>query len=359
MLITSTAMLPRGSSPPTAEITPFPKGPPFPGLTSTPPLRVAMKSIVRPLLLPVLSCCSLLLLPGPLVAEGEDAATLKSLVAAREVRLGEMIADLKRLSDQVEQRIDQTVNLLAGVTDSTDSASKVQRVKTHAIDLLKQGIMLNDRRKRNLEENRRTGGTGIEPEELTKMIEWIDKRIETRKGQMMTLAKSLPIREEVERYLKTTRETSRWRGNRNDTSYEINPAWRHNRKVSGLSAVERKELIAAVDDDILRLERSLVSTEETIAKVKSESVKAILEDDRARISASLETRRSQKVELENPTQPNTTPVDEEGLAWLLEEFDNAVSDLEVDVQRVRSLEDNVKAGRASINRLKARAEKAE
>jgi len=173
------------------------------------------------------------------------------------------------------------------------------------------------------------------------------------------LAKSLPIREEVDHYLKSTRETSRWRGGRNDTSYEINPEWRHNRKVSALSDVERKELIAAVEDDILRLERSLVSTEETIGKVKSDSVKAILEDDRARISASLETRRAQKADLENPVEPNAKPVGEGDLGWLLVEFDTAVADLKEDVKRLWSLEDNVRAGRADINRLKARAAKAE
>ncbi len=312
-------------------------------------------------LLPLIFANGLLLvaIPEALVAQGGDAATLESLVAAREARLGEMIEDLKRLSDQVEQRVDYTVNLLAGVTDSNETASKVAKVKTNAIDLLKQGILLNDRRKRDLEEQRRTGGTGLSAEELTKMIEWIDRRIETRKGQMMTLAKSLPIREEVERYLKTTRESSRWRRDWNDSSYEVNPEWRHNRKVSGLSAVERKELIAAVDDDIMRLERSLASIEESISKVKSDPVKAILEEDRARVSTSLETRRAQKTELENPVEPNTSPVDEEGLAWLIDEFDTAVADLREDVTRVRALEDNVKAGRANINRLKARAKKEE
>lgn len=191
------------------------------------------------------------------------------------------------------------------------------------------------------------------------MIGWIDTRIEKRKGQIMALAKSLPIREEVERYLKTTRETSLWRGGWNDTSYEINPGWRHNRKVSGLSAVERKELISAVDDDILRLQRSLVSNQEWIDKVTSQSVKAILLEDHARISASLETRMAQKSDLENPVQPDTNPVKEGDLAWLIQEFDDAVTELRVDVERVRSLEDNVRAGRSSINRLKVRAAKAE
>jgi len=318
-----------------------------------------MQLIVRPVLVSLVSCFVVVAKCGTLVAQGDDAAMLESLISTREARLSEMIADLKKLSDQVEQRVDYTVGLIAGVTDSTATASKVQRLKSNAIDLLKQGIRLNDVRKRNLEEQRRTGGTGVEPEELTKMIEWIDARIETRKGQITTLAKSLPIREEVDHYLKSTRETSRWRGGRNDTSYEINPEWRHNRKVSALSDVERKELIAAVEDDILRLERSLVSTEETIGKVKSDSVKAILEDDRARISASLETRRAQKADLENPVEPNAKPVGEGDLGWLLVEFDTAVADLKEDVKRLWSLEDNVRAGRADINRLKARAAKAE
>lgn len=295
---------------------------------------------------------------GLLSAAGnEDAEALRGLIASREARLAEMIEDLKRLSDQVEERIDRTVELLASVTDSGETASKVLRVKTSAVDLLKQGVSLNDRRKRDLEEQRRTGGTGVTAEELTKMIAWIDRRIERRKAQMMTLARSLPVREEVERYLKTTEEHSNWRGDWDESSYEINPAWRHNRKVSGLSAVERKELASAVEADILRLERSVASLKEAIAKAKSEEVKAILNEDFARVSASLETRHAQKLELENPVKPDTTPVDEANLAWVVEEFDSAVAELRDDVARVRKLEDNVRAGRANINRLKTRAEK--
>lgn len=88
--------------------------------------------------------------PGLLPAADDDAAALEQLISTREVRLAEMIEDLKRLSDQVKGRVDQTVDLLASVTDSDESASKVHRVKTSAIELLKKGILLDDRRKRDL-----------------------------------------------------------------------------------------------------------------------------------------------------------------------------------------------------------------
>ncbi len=289
-------------------------------------------------------------------ADEGNAETRAKLVASREARLAEMVDDLKRLSEQFEKRVDETVDMLASMADSTDSASKVQGVKTRAIELLKDGIVLNDQRKRSLEEERRIGKSGLSAEEATKMIAWIDQRMEKRKAQMLTLAKSLPIREEVERYLEKPKETSRWRRNEDEASYEINPEWRHNRKVSGLSDVERKELIEAVDKDILSLERSLAGIRESIGKAKSDAVKAILEEDSARVSASLETRRAQKTELENPVKPETKPVDGEELGWLLQEFDHTVADLREDVTRIRKLEDQVRAGRASINRLKATAE---
>lgn len=88
--------------------------------------------------------------PGLHPAADDDAATPKQLISRREVRPAEMIEDLKRLSDQVEGRVDQTVDLLASVTDSDESASQVHRVKSSAIELLKKEILFNDRRKRDL-----------------------------------------------------------------------------------------------------------------------------------------------------------------------------------------------------------------
>jgi hypothetical protein len=186
-------------------------------------------------------------------ARRQSVVDLENHIAQREQRLAEWGKDIVELNARIEKRVDELVNLLAGLRDSEDSRRRVTQIKKEAIDGLRQGIERYQSKRKEIREMVRTG-SGEALGDLGKIDDHIIKRID----QIAELTKSIPAHEDVEKY--ESDGGSYWNGYYDGG--RVSEAWKQNRRDSSASDLQRKQTADALEKALKRLEdrrRSLKS----------------------------------------------------------------------------------------------------
>ena len=238
-------------------------------------------------------------------ARKRSVVELEAHIADRQTRLNEITADIIRLDERVESRVDKIVEKLKTMTDSKDSQVRVAQTKKDAVEGLKKMIEYYVKKRDGLEALIKGGGTAVSADELAGDKAAFDERIEKRVAQVIDLSRSFAEFEEIEKYDKSTQSAWGWSW----TNYSINDDWRHNRKSVRHTDAQKKEIEEALVASIERLERRGVELRKSLAATGlTDGQKEILEADIANNEAMVSRRQLQIEELHSEGAAGTDRV---------------------------------------------------
>lgn len=239
--------------------------------------------------------------PVDLEARRQSVVDLKSHIAMREQRFAEIAAEIRALDDRNEKRIDSIVNTLKGLKDSESSKTRINALKGEVIEGLRKSITIYQGKRRDIFERLRTDKSAA-VQALTGDLEKFDARTQKRVDQILELAKSMPAREDVEKY--ESAGGNYWNGWYEETT-RISDEWRQNRRQGVATEKSLREIREALQKSIATLESRSASTKGLLKDRKlSDAERAIQEQELGRINAQLETRRQELVDLALPTASN-------------------------------------------------------
>ncbi|MEM1085747.1 MAG: hypothetical protein AAGI48_16685 [Verrucomicrobiota bacterium] len=290
---------------------------------------------------------------SPMTMEERKASVvqLKKRIEMREARLGELVADVKTLDERTEKRIETVVNTLKETQDSQVSKTRITRLKGEVIAGLRKSIGAYQTERRKIFERVRTTKDGS-ADPLIEVMAKIDERIEKRASQIVELAKTLPHREDVEKYEGDG-------GNYYDGWYyensRISDEWRQNRRQGSATKKEIDGLVKALEEAIDRLERRKMAIE---ARIKggqlSEANQTLAQFELGQTDAMLEHRRSELLELSKPTADTSgLPADRDSADHLKDLLENARGDISEDHWQVLKKLDDASKELEAISKMKA------
>jgi hypothetical protein len=232
--------------------------------------------------------------PADLAARLQSVMDLKSHIAAREERLSEIASDIRSLDDRNEKRIDSIVETLKNLKDSEESKTRINAMKGDAIAGLRKSISIYQTKRREIFERLRTDKSAP-IESLTRDMEKFDSRVQKRVDQILELAKSMPPREDVEKY--ESDGGAYWDGWYYETT-RISDDWKQNRRQGVATEKTVRELRDALEKGIADLESKRSALTALLKERKlSDAERTLQEQELGRTAAILEHRKQELVEL--------------------------------------------------------------
>ena len=253
-------------------------------------------SLVVLLLAPVLNAQEAA--PIDFEARRQSVVDLKNHIGMREQRLTEIAADIRSLDDRNEKRIDSIVNTLKNLKDSESTKTRINALKGEVIEGLRKSITIYQSKRRDIFERLRTEKSAA-VQALTGDLEKFDARTQKRVDQILELAKSMPAREDVEKY--ESDGGLYWNGWYEETT-RISDEWKQNRRQGVATEKSLRELREALEKSIATLESRGASTRGLLKDRKlSDAERAIQEQELGRIDALIQIRRRELVDLALPS----------------------------------------------------------
>lgn len=235
--------------------------------------------------------------PTDFAARRQSVVDLKAHIASREERLTEIASDIRALDDRNEKRIDSIVQLLSETKDSNDTKTRINALKADVIAGLRKSITIYQQKRADILARLRADKS-LSIEALTKDMERFDARTNKRVDQIMALAKSMPAREEVEKY--ESDGGSYWNGWYEENT-RISEDWKQNRRQGVATETSLRELREALEKSIVSLESRKASTEDLLKNRKlSDAERAIQEQELGRTNAVIANLKQDLVGLAIP-----------------------------------------------------------
>jgi predicted nucleic acid-binding Zn-ribbon protein len=284
--------------------------------------------------------------PIDLAARKASVVNLESHIYQREKRLAELGQDIVTLDARIEKRVDELVKMLASMSDSKDSRTRVANIKQDAIDGLKRGIDLYVAKRKEVRERVRTGD-----ETALGDLGKFDDRVIKRVDQIVELTKSFPSHRDVEKY--ESDGGSYWRGYYNENT-RISDDWRQNRRDTTKANQQRDETAKAIRDGIARLDQRRRSMKDLLANRElSESARKLYMQELGQIDAQTERLNSELLDVTTSAGGGATRQPGLDEAHDIEQlFEDARKDLRGDVSNLFRLYDEFAIGRVRLADLK-------
>jgi hypothetical protein len=284
-----------------------------------------------------------------LEARRESVATLKQHLAMREARLAEVAGEIRERGEATDKKIGKLVDMLAGLKDSQSSKRRVSEVKGDAIAGLKRMLDVYKRERNAIVQQLRSDDS-VPSESLMKDMDTIDKLAEKRVGQIVELVKSMPGGEDVAKY--EVDSTSEYRGVEYENS-RISEEWRQNRRDRVESEKQREEAQAALKKAIADIERRRDSLRAQLgAGSLTGAEKELFEQELAHVTALLDVRKNQLLEVAAPSAAGETPASKGEADDLKDLFRDARRDIAEDFGKTVRLYHAAAAERQKIHAVK-------
>lgn len=241
--------------------------------------------------------------PIDMDARRQSVLDLKAHIVAREERLKEIASDIRSLDDRNEKRIDSIVNTLKNLKDSESSKTRINALKGEVIAGLRKTITIYQGKRREIFEHLRKDKSAAVLA-LTGDLEKFDARTQKRVDQIMELAKSMPARADVDKYVSAG---SDYRHGWYSETTRISDEWRQNRRQGVATEKSLRELREALEKSITALKSRQASTADLIKnRSLTTAERAIQEQELGRIDAMLDSRRQELVSLALPSASGST-----------------------------------------------------
>lgn len=249
--------------------------------------------------------------PIDMAARRQSVVDIKAHIASREQRLMEIADEIRALDERNEKRIDSIVNLLSQIKDSKDSKTNINSLKGDVIAGLRKSITIYQQKRAEILERLRKDKS-LSMEALTKDMERFDVRTQKRVDQIMGLAKSMPQREDVDKY---EDDGGHYRNGWYYETSRISEDWKQNRRQGVATEKSLRELREALEKAISTQESRRASIAEMLKNRNlSDAERAIQEQELGRTDALLENRRMELVELGLPSTTRGSSASDSGSA---------------------------------------------
>jgi chromosome segregation ATPase len=278
-------------------------------------------------------------------ARKASVANLETHIAQREERLAEWRKDIADLDARIEKRVDELVKMLAGISDSQESGTRVSQLKKESIEGLKRGIQMYVNKRKEIREKVRTGDTSSLGD-LGKFDERIIKRVD----QITELAKSIPTHQDVAKYESSGR--SYWNGYYDENS-RISEDWRQNRRDSRQSDKQRDDVSKALRETLARLDQRRRSLNDLLANREiTDSARQLYYTELGQIDAYEDHLNAQLRDVTTSTSSGGEAVGRDQAHDIELLIDDARKDLREDVASLFRAYDRFAKGRAYLEDLK-------
>lgn len=225
----------------------------------------------------------------------KTAPALRARVASIEKRSAVLRDELRSTDIRIEERIGNMVDTLRSVADSTDSRTKVARMKERTMEELKKCIDDYQRKRATLQEELRRPTLNLTEEQKRWGIAAFDAHIDKRIAQIVELYETLPQHKDYEKY-KVVPGGWGWFG----PTYAENQDWKQNQTVVLHTKAMRKKIVEGLSDTIRRLQKQSDDLQIKFMNSKVDSERDALTDEITRNEAILLKRREQLTEVLQP-----------------------------------------------------------
>ena len=185
--------------------------------------------------------------PIDIAARRESVVNLERHIEQRELRMDQLIQDIKTLDQRVESKVEEIVGMLGASKDSEESKVRVARLKADVIVGLKKTIDYYKRNEDAVREQLKKPDPNVPRETLEKDHQIFRNRIEKRVGQITQLASTFTHPKELEKYEVVS--TSYWNGWSRD-NIAIAEDWKQNRRESRHTEAGKTAVIQGLQESI-------------------------------------------------------------------------------------------------------------
>ncbi len=271
---------------------------------------------------------------------------IEAEAAKSQERLGAINRQLQALDKDIESRVDRIVSLLATIKDSSDSKGRVRRMKDKAIAGLRNSMSFYGRERERRNEALAAGGPAAAKEGLAEDVSAINKRLDKRVEQILTLANSMTQSEEFGRY-------ERYRNDEYDYTTETTEYRRFEKDVDG-SAKTKADVVKDLKSAIDRQNREIKELRDLLQITTDAQRKERIQDQIAQKEEIVADRRQQVEELLTAPAPDAKAVSSKGAFEIDKLLAEMTLELQSDFRKFQQLVSERNEAQVRVQRNRAR-----
>ncbi|MEO1857915.1 MAG: hypothetical protein ABGY95_11215 [Rubritalea sp.] len=293
---------------------------------------------------------------APLTIEERKASisSIEAHIKERRDRLDEIGADVLRLDDRLEGKVDKIVNKLASLKDSNSSRRRVSQMKMAAMaSLVENAKKYQSKRAELISELKKNKPT--EPKDYVEGdLKIADDRVEKRVSQVLLLSKSFSQEEDIEKYTRGGRGYYYYGGGRGGwhNNERVSEEWLQNNRDKSMDKKQRDAVKAAIEKSLTRYESLANGVADRLKDAKlSAEYRALLESEQEHYVDVLAKRKAQLADFALVDAPNTRAISHSAAIDIERALDDAVDDFQSDIRLIKQKYGEVKAERQRIQKL--------
>ena len=289
----------------------------------------------------------------PMTLEERKASipSIEAHIKERRDRLEEIGADVLRLDDRLEGKVDNIVNKLSSLKDSESSRRRVSQIKMRTMESLVENAKKYQSKRAELIRELRKKNPSQPKDYVEGDLKIAEGRVEKRVSQVLQLSKSFSQEGDVEKY---TGGGDRYYDGYGGwhTNERVSDEWRQNNRDKSMNKKQRDAVKAALKKSVTRYE-SLANG--VTQKLKSTEISAeyrsLLESEQSHYMQVLENRKSQLADFVLVDAPSTKAISQRAALDIEHALDDAVSDFQSDIRLIKQKYAEVKSERKRIQKL--------
>ncbi|OAI57124.1 hypothetical protein AYO49_02825 [Verrucomicrobiaceae bacterium SCGC AG-212-N21] len=232
-----------------------------------------------------------------------DKAAFKAQLDAREKRADLLLAELRSTDDRIEATVDRVIETLKWMGDSTDSKTKMTRLKEQTITALQKNIAFYQQKRASLQEEMRRPTLHLTPDEKQRAIAKFDARIEKRVQQVLALTNSLPRHQDHDRYKVVSDGGWGW-----GPTYAPNEDYKQNQRLTAHSNTQRSQIMRELQRSLDRIDRQIRTLQSQFVAASTEPSRKMLMDELSKYEGLKRMRQEQLSEVSTSPELTTRPL---------------------------------------------------
>lgn len=245
--------------------------------------------------------------PIDIAARRESVVNLERHIEQRELRMDQLIQDIKTLDQRVESKVEEIVGMLGASKDSEESKVRVARLKADVIVGLKKTIDYYKRNEDAVREQLKKPDPNVPRETLENDHQIFRNRIEKRVGQITQLASTFTDPKELEKY--EVISTRYWNGWSRD-NMAIAEDWKQNRRESRHTEAGKTAVIQGLQESIDYQTKRIDYLKEKLKGTNLTQIeRELYQSEIAQNESIIEQRKVQIEEFASSVPPETESLD--------------------------------------------------
>jgi hypothetical protein len=277
----------------------------------------------------------------------ESVASLEQYIDDRQARLEEITADVLRLDDRLQGKVDKIVTKLSHLSDSKDSKYRISMEKMRVMKGLVKNMQEYQSKRAGLIREMRKNDPNVPKEAMKDDLQRNQELTEKRVEQVLMLSKSFTQENPNVKKYTNTGGWNRWGNNQ-----KISDAYKQNRMDKSMNKKQRDAIKKALDESIVRYESRVNGM---VQRLKDPNLTAesreLMESELKHYEEVLENRKRQKADFVLVDKPKTKPVSQRAAMDIEQALDDAVSDFRDDMYHIKKKYAEIQEERVRIQKL--------